>query len=685
MEEITQFEEQTDQESGTRRYDFKDLWDQLHCEWKEESLKYEQTIDSPYTKDNTTKIPRRNYANPTATLDDPSLFPYHASCYPLLHAYDALYERDFTGRPMQPIAPTAVDPKSIIYQAMGGARHYEWEGRTWPRLLLQHDQDDSDNESDVPCFVLCDFQVIMAVLFQRRLVDPAVLGSRPCNMPDRYIDQLTELLQSSSTLPSPKPHLDPIFYDETLPPLVALDHVPPLPPVGSVERTELWLRLLKHALAELQRDHLLAGGLLVRLATDGSLQNVSTLQRVLVILLSDYVFCDVVNCENDHDPDHICDMWQLLLQLLPHVLCYGVGDCLTRDHARTMLAWVRFAYDRELGPLEDLASSSTSTTDDSTSFTKLRLKRALRANRLEDRNELDPREGGCHSPTRFFFCLIRALGMRGELEVARIAALVDNSETIPPEKLAQYVDSYHNCLATLVAIGNLSVQVLPPSERLYQIASLAVRSITASLVSQDVDKSIMNYKYTFYLGAPKFPQLESISLSPLRLARRIQQATKLERDHSFPLAITRYDPQSEEAATTTMTDDEKDRPIDWSTTLGVACQAILKGRPDQHIRDSVRMWYLRDAVYMSVAGLGYGDFVVWCRFRIQPLDPVLYYHDCNHIMPGEIEDENDDDGETTDEESEDQEAEFRKPLDWAENEVSNARQVYSFRHRGPMG
>jgi hypothetical protein len=86
----------------------------------------------------------------------------------------------------------------------------------------------------------------------------------------------------------------------------------------------------------------------------------------------------------------------------------------------------------------------------------------------------------------------------------------------------------------------------------------------------------------------------------------------------------------------------------------LACQKVVHGRPHSDIQAAVRSMYLRDAVYLTKAGLGYVDFVVWCRFPIHPLDPVMFYHDCNHIMPEVVEEEN--------------EADNLESIEWAQND-----------------
>jgi hypothetical protein len=61
--------------------------------WEEECLLYEQTMTMSINSQSTV-VPRRNYLNAEGVVTDTNLFPYHAACYPLLDAYDCLYEED---------------------------------------------------------------------------------------------------------------------------------------------------------------------------------------------------------------------------------------------------------------------------------------------------------------------------------------------------------------------------------------------------------------------------------------------------------------------------------------------------------------------------------------------------------------------------------------------------------------
>ena len=472
--------------------------------------------------------------------------------------------------------------------------------------------------------------------------------------------------------------------------------LPQLPAPGQ-ERRELLLRLLKHAMSELQRDHLFAGAILVRLSLDGSFNHVPTFQRILTILCSEYILCS--NFEWAEADDHDWDLWKFFLMIVESVFCFG-PDEITTEHALSMAAFGRYGYLREYGHLADIPSVSPKHSSGGSRGAinhngsnnpaphTLHLKRYLLANRMEEDEELE--EGGDpekQSPTRLVLTLIRAWGRRGERELARIAKVLQNNNNSngqdggtlkrdANESIARYLNSYYNCLRAMVSLSHSSAQILPKSERLYQISSFLIRSIAASLIHIDKPsesitttrpcESLMDYSDTYYLGAPAFPQLESVVLSPFRLAHRIRHATEWDRRHNIRQKITHYSVNNKGP------EDDDDAPpqndaAGWSTILALACQNAVHGQPHESIRDSVRSLYLRDSVYMSISGMGYGDFVLWCRFPIQPLDPVMFYHDCNHIMPEEVDD--DDSSTDDDDSSTNTEQEFNKVIPWAPNEV----------------
>ena len=57
-------------------------------EWKQEESVYEESFyDLDSNGSHVVETPRRNYQNDRCKVKDPTLYPYHDACYPLLEAY----------------------------------------------------------------------------------------------------------------------------------------------------------------------------------------------------------------------------------------------------------------------------------------------------------------------------------------------------------------------------------------------------------------------------------------------------------------------------------------------------------------------------------------------------------------------------------------------------------------------
>ena len=618
---------------------FEQLRQELDEEWKTESDKYYETIALvPYDGE---EKPRRNYANPQGIVEDKSLFPYHDSCYALLDAYDGMYE-NFD---QQPIHPDSKRPSLSSNPENGWIEP--------PRVLAQSDNM-SVGSNDEEGLILCTLQSIMGVLFQKRrkrpnnhdssvLVANATLTIRRMILRDAPRASVSEAEDKEL-----RPNLPtwPLTWDIS-------DISPTATPLPSdpLKRAELLLKLLKHSLSEWQRDHILAGAILAKLAKDKSFEDIPVLQKTLVIIASEYVCCDNFECQ--HFVEHDCHAWKFFLSTLTAALRHGI-DLVTDAHARTIACFTRYVYLREFGHL--LQEGKAKAGQPAIALRRLQLKRSLVANRLED-EELETASGPENqTPTRVLFAIIQAFGRRGEIEHAFIRNN-HQSPTLSTDRLAQHLDSYYNSLRVVTSMAMSTCQILPNSERLYQISSLLVRSITACLLGFDgqVMDFSHNYEDSYYL-ASKFSQLECVVTSPFRLADRVRNATK------YASEAPRLSPEQ----TTYCPVQGASSQEDLTDNVQLAVQKALRGQPHEGIREVVRNLFLRDAVYMIDAGLGYADFCIWGRFPIQPLDPVLSWHDCNHPMPNDLEsDEDSDDDESTED---DEEAEWLKPINWAANE-----------------
>jgi len=79
--------------------------------WEEECQKYEETMQVVVDGKNLT-VPRRNYFNEEGVVKDETLYPYDTVYYPLIDAYDCLYEEGQD----QPISKNALRPNSEPFE-----------------------------------------------------------------------------------------------------------------------------------------------------------------------------------------------------------------------------------------------------------------------------------------------------------------------------------------------------------------------------------------------------------------------------------------------------------------------------------------------------------------------------------------------------------------------------------------
>lgn len=574
---------------------YEELAKALSDEWEKECAKYEETMTVKFDGKKKKKVPRRNYINKDALIQDTSLFPYHSSCYALLDAYDNLYKRPRDQPVSRDAVPAHCFPPHPVYPAQ-------------PRA-----------DDDIAGYLPCSFRSIAASIF--RLVqieglldaEEGLLGSMDLlvhSCVERCVEggmerpTFQDMLQTCLELLSA-----PIFVSSPL------QCGPCDLPGDTFELRKLLLKLLKHALSEIQRDHILAMTVMSRLFAEGHLEDIGCLRRVLVVLASEFV----TTCESpcDEPEDHVCAEWVIFRDYLFRIFG-NVSIMLTQDHGMVLAAFVRHLFLREFGHLAPDANHSFGE----------KLKNELKRNLIVSREEYDERETeACSSsiPTELVMAIVTALRRRACLEMGRMRGFLDEtcqSTSASEEKMLISIQSYRVCLSALVSIADGIVTLLPPVERFYAMSSGIVQDITISLLGRQmvVPES--------YMGS-EHEDLESFT-SPFRFADTIRQAATLRAQRSFP---TRSDHSPRENALN-------------------QCRQIVFGRPPDEIREVVRKIFVRDMVHLQETWFGYGDFLIWCRYEVDPLDPVLLCHEFNYHIDDDDSDDDDDDSDDDDESEE---------------------------------
>jgi hypothetical protein len=402
-------------------------------------------------------------------------------------------------------------------------------------------------------------------------------------------------------------------------------------PVNRKERASILLKLLRHSMSELQRDHTLATAVIVRLMRGHDLDDVSVLRQLLAILCSEYVVCEFPYVEEE-PLDHFCGTWQLFIQRLPLVLAFGITN-MTREHATAIAGFVRATYFREFGYVIDDPESS-----DVKQKGKSLMKRNLLNLRAEDDEVAFGRTGDKSSvPVDLVLGVTMALGIRAAIDRRRLVDSRSEDSLSNHDVIALTLDSYNNCLAALVDIGEASLLLLPCNTRFFRLASCVVKSLCRSLVDTGcnflsdelMETAEFSDQNTGYLAHGQKELFESRLSSPLRLATGISEATA--KFQSLPKATLAHTNSHEQ--------------------LMNAVAIALEARPHNDIRDAVRGLFIQNMVDVRFSGIGYGDFMLWCRFEITPLDPVIFWKYCMfplEELPSDDEEEEDDDAESVD-------------------------------------
>jgi hypothetical protein len=399
-------------------------------------------------------------------------------------------------------------------------------------------------------------------------------------------------------------------------------------PVNRKKRADVLLKLLRHSMSELQRDLTLATAVIVRLLRHHDLDDVTVLRKLLAILCSEYVVCEFPYAEEE-PLDHFCGTWQLFIQRLPLVLAFGITN-ITREHATAIAGFVRATYFREFGYVLDDPESS-----DVKQKGKSLMKRNLLSLRAEDDEVAFGRTGDKSSvPVDLVQGITMALGIRAAVDRRRLVSYRgDDSDSISNNPLiAETLDSYYNCLSALVDIGEASVLILPCNTRFFRQASCLVKSFCRALVETGanflndelMETAEFSEQNTGYLAHGQKELFESRLSTPLRFTTGISEAT--DKFQSLPKATVTH----------TNSHDQLMNAVDIA----------LKARPPNDIRDAVRGLFVRNLVDVRFSGVGYGDFMLWCRFEVTPLDPVLFWKYCMYPLEElDSDDEEDDDEE----------------------------------------
>jgi hypothetical protein len=216
--------------------------------------------------------------------------------------------------------------------------------------------------------------------------------------------------------------------------------------------------------------------------------------------------------------------------------------------------------------------------------------------------------------------IITGLGGHAILARRRIVELRDlicqngtNKEQLVHE-LRRSIDAFYNCTRCLVYIGEAALRRLPNNPHVVGFCSRLVLCMTRLFVEPNIDTCLDATDYRTYLKAGRS------LIDPNRYADSILSATKNYRQRHFP--ASRHPERCNADVKAVM--DEADH--------------FLASFPPKDVQDLIWCLFTKDLVDPMVSRCGWGDIQVWWGLPITPLDPLLFFDDCNSPLDSVIED-----------------------------------------------
>ena len=244
-------------------------------EWRREESMYEQTVTR--TGETPSVVPRRNcLTSDGGNVRDPELFPYHTACYPLLDAYEQRIIVDWEAYR---------EGTELIWST-----DFSVTGNTRER---------NERELDViPGYLPCSLEALEISL------GVLLYSDKEDILEDEWNNGLEKRLKS---------HDNPEFYFQQEEAVIHEKFGISFFPPEADAKADLLLKILRHALSDLQKDYRLARAVIRRLSKWKLCQNADCLRRALSIIGTRLADCDGYCFERffaadqqDELPDHSC-------------------------------------------------------------------------------------------------------------------------------------------------------------------------------------------------------------------------------------------------------------------------------------------------------------------------------------------------------------------------------------------
>jgi hypothetical protein len=228
------------------------------------------------------------------------------------------------------------------------------------------------------------------------------------------------------------------------------------------------------------------------------------------------------------------------------------------------------------------------------------------------------------TPSGIISILVISLGAQAVMSRATLKALQNLLDTYSEddsepsrEELCRLIDhsmdSFYNCIRSLVEIGESSIQRLAPTGQAIDVCSLIVKSLVQAYLDP-TESAVTGYRSTGYLGRLRSDLQTKSLISPTRYSEGISQATVCFQRRAASSTLNGHDSTE----------------IQTIKAYKSSLAGFFRQTPSNDVKDVVRDLFIRDLISIQHSGCGYGDVLVWLGFEVHPFDPIIFQDINNH-------------------------------------------------------
>ncbi len=405
-------------------------------------------------------------------------------------------------------------------------------------------------------------------------------------------------------------------------------------------RTKVLLKLLKHSISELQRDHRLAQAVMFSMIENKCFEGdegVEAMRYFLLTVHSEYIYECGGSCHElflmdrnilDEDdnmsdgdsefprPTHYCTDYKHFIETIKLTILNGI-EYMTASHADMLVAYVQYLCEgsgwKKVEHMIDLigydeeASINHNNDKPHTLINAVITGLGLKA--LEGRNRLKTLLRWKYSTSG---CVTSAVSK--EIEAVSQSHLLS-------------VDA-------LVRIGKIQLMSFPADPLTEILGSRLVRHLLLNSIDL-----LPHSQFHGHLACPE----DSCSLNVF-IGDRFPENISITNEYRYADGLT----NEFKAKNQRLMDIEKsfleNCNMDEVVEDSVIKKIFLSG-PSQELQNVIKGLFLSQLVDTEYAGCGYGDFLVWCRLPIHIYEPMLYEHIANYPKYYDNESDSDEENE----------------------------------------